>query len=353
MVKVGDRVRYLNAVGGGVVVRIAKDIAYVNEDGFETPVLARECVVVEPAEPAKKAASVPASKVVTVPSVEKAYAPEEDDEDLFAVEERPEGEKLNIALAYIPDESKHLNTTRFSCYLVNDSNYYLYFSYLSWDDEGWRTRYAGMVEPNIQVMLEEFGQEDVNSLERICIQYIAFKKDKHFSLKSPVAVEYRLDTTKFYKLHTFRESLYFDEPSWTLDIVKNDMPVRPVVFDASDLERAMKMKKSADMPLRKPVVKHAEKTAIVEVDLHASALLDTTAGLTNSEILDYQLGKVRETLDQYRHAKGRKIVFIHGKGEGVLRNALLKEIRDKYKNCSCQDASFREYGFGATMVTVH
>ena len=67
MVKVGDRVRYLNAVGGGVVVRIAKDIAYVDEDGFETPVLARECVVVEPAEPAKKAASVPASKVVTVP----------------------------------------------------------------------------------------------------------------------------------------------------------------------------------------------------------------------------------------------------------------------------------------------
>ena len=127
MVKVGDRVRYLNAVGGGVVVRIAKDIAYVDEDGFETPVLARECVVVEPAEPVKKAASVPASKVVTVPSVEKAYAPEEDDEDLFAVEERPEGEKLNIALAYIPDESKHLNTTRFSCYLVNDSNYYLYF----------------------------------------------------------------------------------------------------------------------------------------------------------------------------------------------------------------------------------
>lgn len=54
MVKVGDRVRYLNAVGGGVVVRIAKDIAYVDEDGFETPVLARECVVVEPAEPVKK-----------------------------------------------------------------------------------------------------------------------------------------------------------------------------------------------------------------------------------------------------------------------------------------------------------
>lgn len=346
--------RYLNAVGGGVVVRIEKEIAYVDEDGFETPVLARECVVVEPAEPAPKKAPVPASKVVELPPVEKRTAAVADDaDDDLAGEERPEGERLNITLAYIPDESKHLNTTRFSCYLVNDSNYYLYFAYLSRDDEGWRTRYAGVVEPNIQLLLEEFGQDEVNALERICIQYIAFKKDKHFALKSPVAVEYRLDATKFYKLHTFRESLYFDEPSWCIDIVKNDIPVRPMVLDASDLERAMKMKKSADTPVRKPVTRRPEKPGIVEVDLHASALLDTTAGLSNADILNYQLDKVRETLDQYRQAKGRKIVFIHGKGEGVLRNALLKEVRDKYKNCTCQDASFREYGFGATMVTVH
>ena len=51
--------------------------------------------------------------------------------------------------------------------------------------------------------------------------------------------------------------------------------------------------------------------------------------------------------------KNRKIVFIHGKGEGVLRNALIKELKHKYKNCSYQDASFQEYGYGATMVTIH
>ncbi len=354
MVKVGDKVRYLNAVGGGIVVRVEKELAYVDEDGFETPVLARECVVIESAEPTKKTPHVPASKMTNIPPVEKSrITPKEELEDDSLAEETPEGERLNIVLAYLPDESKHLNTTRFTAYLVNDSNYYLYFSYLSRDNEGWRTRYAGVVEPNIQIELEEFGHEDVNGLERICIQYIAFKKDKYFALKSPVAVEYRLDTTKFYKLHTFRDSLYFDEPSWSIDIVKNDVPVRPVVFDATDLERAMKMKKAGDASPRKPQGKPVDKPGIIEVDLHAHELLDTTAGLSNSEILNFQLDKVREVLNQYRNAKGRKIVFIHGKGEGVLRNALLKEVRDKYKNCTCQDASFREYGFGATMVTVH
>ena len=48
-----------------------------------------------------------------------------------------------------------------------------------------------------------------------------------------------------------------------------------------------------------------------------------------------------------------QVVFIHGKGEGVLRKAVLDELKRKYKNCEAQDASFREYGFGATLVTVH
>ena len=47
--KIGDTVRYLNAVGGGIIVKIAGNMAYVDEDGFETPVMLRECVVVAPA----------------------------------------------------------------------------------------------------------------------------------------------------------------------------------------------------------------------------------------------------------------------------------------------------------------
>ena len=48
----------------------------------------------------------------------------------------------------------------------------------------------------------------------------------------------------------------------------------------------------------------------------------------------------------------QRIVFIHGKGDGVLRKALLDELKRKYPDCRHQDASFQEYGFGATMVTI-
>lgn len=57
-------------------------------------------------------------------------------------------------------------------------------------------------------------------------------------------------------------------------------------------------------------------------------------------------------MDQNKKKKGQRIVFIHGKGEGVLKNALADELRKNYKTATYQDASFQEYGFGATMVVI-
>jgi dsDNA-specific endonuclease/ATPase MutS2 len=86
--------------------------------------------------------------------------------------------------------------------------------------------------------------------------------------------------------------------------------------------------------------------------LHINQLLDTTAGMNNTEIINVQLNKFRATMEENKTKKGQKIVFIHGKGEGVLRNAVVSELKLKYKNFPIQDASFKEYGFGATMVTI-
>lgn len=91
---------------------------------------------------------------------------------------------------------------------------------------------------------------------------------------------------------------------------------------------------------------------VLEVDLHANQLLLTTKGMGNTDILLYQLSKFNEVMRQYHRKKGTQLVFIHGKGEGVLRNALLHELRIKYPQCYWQDAPFHKYGFGATKVTI-
>jgi dsDNA-specific endonuclease/ATPase MutS2 len=74
--------------------------------------------------------------------------------------------------------------------------------------------------------------------------------------------------------------------------------------------------------------------------------------MDNADILKYQIDVFVKTMEENLSRKGFKIVFIHGKGDGVLRSALLKELKSRYRNCRWQDASFREYGFGATLVTI-
>ena len=74
--------------------------------------------------------------------------------------------------------------------------------------------------------------------------------------------------------------------------------------------------------------------------------------MDNTAILKYQIEKFNEAMKSVLRKKGQRIVFIHGKGDGVLRKAILTELKVKYPQCRWQDASFKEYGYGATMVTV-
>lgn len=351
MAQVNDIVRFLNQMGGGRITRIVDNMAYVeDEDGFEQPALLRECVVVESSKPKPTAYDKPIAPLPSKEVVVEAPKP-------VPVVETDEGDVLNIVLVYEPRELKHLNTTTYDAYLVNDSNYYLYFVYMTKSDDAaeWVTRYHDVVEPNIQVHIEEFEHALLTQMDKVAVQYVAFKQDKGFKLKNPALVEHRLDTTKFYKMHCFHDNEYFDTPVIALDIVKNDRPARMMVVDSADLERAMKEKRAQDRPQRQQVKKHdktQKKGEIIECDLHITELLDTTAGLSNKDMLEVQLDEFRRVMDENKNNKGAKIVFIHGKGEGVLRKALLDELKRKYPRCEAQDASFREYGFGATLITV-
>lgn len=346
--KIGDKVRFLSEVGGGIVKGFqGKDIVLVEDaDGFDIPMLIRECVVIDTDDYNIK------RKPQAQPEQPKKQV-EEEPEITYRPAETKEGERLNVMLAFVPQYVKAISSTDFDAYLVNDSNYYLYYTYLSAEGKSWKVRAQGNIEPNTKLLLEEFGKDILNELEHVAIQLIAYKDGKNFTLKPAVGVELRVDTVKFYKLHTFRESVYFEEPSLIYDVVKDDEPVKQYFADANALKEALLQKKNPEKPKSQPIVKPQKHNDIIEVDLHINELLDNTTNMTNSEMLDYQLGVFNKTLNEYKDKKGQKIVFIHGKGEGVLRNAILKELKSKYRNYSYQDASFREYGFGATMVTIH
>lgn len=381
MVKIGDKVRFLNDVGGGTITGFqGKDIVLVaDEDGFEIPTLVTEVVAVETNDyniakvvDGKKKGKNNEDKP-TPTSVKNALAVNDDEEEEEEADiadqeltykpmaqERRGANELNLCLAFVPKRVKEISHTPFEVYLVNDCNYYIHYTLLNYEGKACQVRHEGEIAPNTKVYLEELLHNRLEEWERITIQTLAFKRDKVFFPKPTYSVNLRIDGTKFYKLHAFQPSVFFNTPALTYDILKDDRAVRPMFVDADELREAMQTPEEQLPTEPQPRISGAEKratrkqdrNAIVEVDLHAHELLDTMVGLEPRDILEYQIKVFRDTMNAHLKKHGCHIVFIHGKGEGVLRNALLKELRTHYKQCRVQDASFREYGYGATMVTI-
>ena len=378
--KKGDKVRFLSEVGGGKVAGFqGKDIVLVeDEDGFEIPMPINEVVVVEQDDYAmskmisakmdaqKKAAEHADTELHNDSRSIKAILNEHDaDVDMNVDEydaadreityraqaqERQGGNKLSAYLAFVPIDIKDVTNTRFETYLVNDSNYYLHYTYLTAEGNAWTLKAEGEIEPNTKLFVEEFGRDALNEMEHVAIQMIAFKRDKSFLLKPATDVQFRLDPVKFYKLHLFEENDFFETPALMYTIVENDEVARPLVVDAKRLKEQMYKEEKVVANTSKKKSKKDDGTLVV--DLHADEVLETTAGMNSADILHYQMDIFKKTMDENRKKKGQKIILIHGKGEGVLRQTIIHELNYRYKSCTYQDASFQEYGYGATQVTI-
>ncbi|MDE6198950.1 MAG: DUF2027 domain-containing protein [Muribaculaceae bacterium] len=351
MAKVGDTVRFLNSVGGGRIVRIDGNIAHVEDaDGFEVPALLRECVVVMEA----SAAAAPAPATATTPK-EKANKEKTKEPELPRVE-TPDGDKINVVMAFEATDLKSLSNSEFDVVLVNDSNYFLNFTFATRaeDENKWTLRRAGTVEPNIVLTMCTLASSELNTIDRAMIQIISYKDDKSYECKAPVSVETKIDNTKFFKLHCFKSNPYFDTPVIAVDIIKDDKAAVAMSINAAELQNAIREKRDNVTSAQRKAAKsrRASKNDILEVDLHITELLDNTSGLSRADMLNRQIDEFRRVMDENLRNHGRKIVFIHGKGEGVLRQALLKELTHRYKGHDVSDASFREYGFGATQVVI-
>lgn len=106
---------------------------------------------------------------------------------------------------------------------------------------------------------------------------------------------------------------------------------------------------------KKPLTKISSKernAPTMEVDLHIHKLVERGGRFSNYEILNLQLDHAKRQLDFAIKKRLPKMVFIHGVGEGVLREELYTLFR-RYNNIKFYDANFQKYGVGATEVYIY
>lgn len=89
---------------------------------------------------------------------------------------------------------------------------------------------------------------------------------------------------------------------------------------------------------------------VLEVDLHIHELVDSDTGLDSHDKFDIQMAHFERMMRRAETQHIQRIIFIHGIGQGILRQEIRKSLKLYYPNANFFDADYREYGYGATEV---
>jgi hypothetical protein len=351
--KVGDKVRFMNSTGGGKVTAIEGRTVFVeDEDGFEIPYLLSDVVVVNDVKgsdnfPANSAPFVP-KKDTPAEEVKEKVQPQEVVKQTVAARDE-QGDDYEILIAFLPPQNE-----KTQLHLINDSTYQLYYSI------GFGTRTsrltplaAGHLEADNKKEVKTLVLSELRDVKTLRIEVLLFKNVEHKPVNvEPVYLE--LNPIKFFKAGAFKENDFFEEDALVYTLFssreEDEKKARQAVDSLSpkDIQEIM-MSKNEAAPAKPTVQK--PQSEVEEVDLHAEVLLPNYNSLSAGEILELQMAKFTAVLENALKSgqKGR-LVFIHGIGSGKLKQELRDVLTRSYKSLHFQDASYKEYGYGATMV---
>ncbi len=342
-IQIGDKVKFLDEVGGGIVKKIidSKTALVETPEGFEFPYPINKLVVVERKTPEPESGQDKAPAAVD----SLLYDPEP---DIIK-----DNEEVKIYLAFIPKNLYQLNSSDFEIHLVNDSNWHLLYLYqIPSDDKKLLKSTPGHLQPNLIEQLMTLSAKELSEIDFITFQILFFRRTPHEQRK-PVLAKITLKNERLFNIDSYLDNDYLDEKALFYPIIE-EHPLEEAIkqLKEHDFHKVKHEKEVKNKRLNTPRQFHSgKKPDLWEVDLHITELLDDTRGMTAKDMLEYQMQVFKDTLEQgLKDSNVKKIVFIHGRGNGRLRQEI-RSYLDR-KKIPYQDASFAKYGFGATMVFV-
>lgn len=361
--KVGDKVKFLNDVGGGIVKKIKQDTAFIQtSDGFEIPARFSELIKVEdqgfgglapdvPAVPTKTQKTNGATHVSNeeLEELDEEITDEDSDEEIITSENCT----LNILLGLVPVKKKGRMEPEFEVYLISDCAYHMLYTFSLVKENFVRGRKVGHVEDDTKVLVTTFTLAELREIQSFKINCIFYKKGIYLP-HEPVIYEYKVDSLSLADPGHWVENDYFDEKAIVINITEMSLlyEIERMVTETEDKFIIQKKRREKLPGKQSPKLTTTGDADTEEVDLHIEQLVEEVSGLSAGEIIDIQMGRFTVALEGAIRGKTRKIVFIHGVGNGKLKYELRKTLDSKYPKLRYQDASFKEYGYGATMVIV-
>ena len=360
--KTGDKVRFLNQTGGGVITRMINDFmaSVAIDDGFEIPTLTSELVIIEDearnsrlfrTETSERPVEIskPKEKIVVV------AAPEPEFEPSTPIRLRKTQQTVNdgVYLLFMPINQEYRVAGDIQIFIANHTSYDVLFSVFARNRESVLTGIDyGSVEPHYKYSVAVVNRDDIADWLSgfVQMQFFSYEPEK---VVLPVNVSFKARGSQFYSEHSFAENaLLGGSKALQMNLVQT-IELQSV----EDQEKGDVKKKnvvnvaSKNFEPESLIDKHRTQGNEAEVDLHISALREKYDNLSPHEILNIQVRYFENALESAMLKGYRKVVFIHGIGNGALKQAITNRLND-YENISVQAASFAKYGAGALEVNL-
>lgn len=329
MLQVGEKVRYLDDEGEGIIIKILdqKTALVLDISGLSLPHPIHKLV------PATRdrVAETPRLATPAVNPIAQTQQPIKGSKGL---------ELAELALAFVSSNSKEPTSGDLDLYFVNNSKYHLLLNVAAKVDNQWFSLYHGEVLPADETLIQSLRRQDVGSVGNLSVDLLFFGTTGYENRK-PISTTLKIKSTRFVKPGNYLLYQGLENPAIAMSIENDKIEI---------VERAPSafVKKPRALKLAQPASLIFEE----EVDLHLEGIL----GSDPMNMSDHEkfLTQMRQFERKLTHALTHnyiEITFIHGVGTGRLKEAIRHELKEY--GLHFQDGPFHKYGVGATVVSLN
>ena len=357
--QIGDKVSFISEKREGIVKKIINPttVSVEIEDGFEIPVLVSDLIKIsiDSKTPNQYYDNSQAVKVESENDYVKSN--EEDDSPITPLFKDDSLNDNSLFIAFEPVNQNNFLSEGFNLYFINHTSNDILFACYIKNEHGYVGYIYDAISPMSKYLVSFIDKEELNKWASQLYHCIFFNA-KGGEIRQPLVKEIDVNVVKFFKDNNFVFSKILNSKSYIIPFIEDVIPnkweeeefmnekIDPIPLrDIKEMFKGNVMVQTLDK-------KHVIAPFIAEVDLHIEQLIDDCKDLSSHQKLNVQLNYFAKCLDAAIVHKFKKITYIHGVGQGRLKDEIHKIIIESYPGVKIQDAPFKKFGVGATEVLI-
>ncbi|MFC2176268.1 DUF2027 domain-containing protein [Bacteroidota bacterium] len=328
MLRIGEKVKYLNDVGEATILAFlnAKMALVEDEYGLQHQHPINQLVpATRDRLPTKN--TPPKAKTIVNQPVKKAATVIQSKKPL------PE-----LSLAFVSATNKP-ETSDLDFLFANNTTYNVMVNVAIKEHGEWYSLFHGEVKAKEIKAIQTLRRQDLGTVSNLNVDLLFFKS-VGYEPRTPISTNIKIKATRFVKSGNYIEYEKLNKPAIVIPIEQEKATFKTAIAAETSLKKAKSIAKSS-LPIFEE-----------EVDLH----LDKILGHEPTNVTDHEkfLTQMRHFERKLNHALTHnyaEITFIHGLGTGRLKDAIRTELKEY--GLSYADGPFHKYGVGATVVQLH